>query len=81
VLASCTWMEFRILGPLEVFEDGQKVNIGGPKQRALLAALALLLNANRAVTADGLIDALWASGRLRRRRKRSRSTSRGCARL
>jgi DNA-binding SARP family transcriptional activator len=57
VLASCTWMEFRILGPLEVFEDGQKVNIGGPKQRALLAAL--LLNANRAVTADGLIDALW----------------------
>ena len=37
-------MEFRILGPLEVIEDGQALDLGGQKQRALLAVL--LLHAN-----------------------------------
>jgi predicted ATPase/DNA-binding SARP family transcriptional activator len=50
-------MEFRILGPLEVLEDGHAVNVGGAKQRALLAVL--LLNANRVVPRDGLIEAVW----------------------
>lgn len=50
-------MEFRILGPLEVEDDGHAVALGGPKQRALLAVL--LLTPNRAVSADRLIDALW----------------------
>ena len=50
-------MEFRILGPLEVVEDGHALDAGGAKQRALLAVL--LLNANRVVSSDGLIDALW----------------------
>ncbi|HEU5064707.1 MAG TPA: BTAD domain-containing putative transcriptional regulator [Gaiellaceae bacterium] len=50
-------MEFKILGPLEVLDDGRELNIGGAKQRALLAAL--LLNANRSVTTDSLIEALW----------------------
>src|SRR5712691_3022129 len=50
-------MEFRILGPLEVLTDGQAVELGGPKQRALLALL--LLEANRVVSSDRLIDALW----------------------
>ncbi|HWO83036.1 MAG TPA: BTAD domain-containing putative transcriptional regulator, partial [Solirubrobacterales bacterium] len=50
-------MEFRILGPLEVISDGQIVELGGVKQRALLAVL--LLNANEVVSLDRLIDALW----------------------
>jgi predicted ATPase/DNA-binding SARP family transcriptional activator len=50
-------MEFRILGPLEVLSDGRALNLGGQKQRALLAAL--LIDANRAVPSDRLIDALW----------------------
>src|SRR5260221_7559427 len=50
-------MEFRILGPLEVFEDGRALDLGGAKQRAALAVLAL--NANRVVSRDLLIEALW----------------------
>src|SRR5437899_6441890 len=50
-------MEFRILGPLEVIEDGQALDLGGQKQRSLLAAL--LIEANRVVSSDRLIDALW----------------------
>ena len=50
-------MEFRILGPLEVTEDGREIRLGGVKQRALLALL--LLNPNRVVSRDRLIDELW----------------------
>ena len=50
-------MEFRILGPLEVFENGRQLELGGAKQRALLAIL--LLHANEVVSIDRLIDALW----------------------
>jgi DNA-binding SARP family transcriptional activator len=47
--------EFRLLGPLEV-ADGD-ATIAGRKPRALLAIL--LLEANRAVPVDRLIDELW----------------------
>jgi DNA-binding SARP family transcriptional activator len=50
-------MEFLILGPLEVLEDGRQLDLGGAKQRALLAIL--LLHANEVVSADRLIDAIW----------------------
>src|SRR3989440_2723152 len=50
-------MEFRILGPLEVISDGRALGLGGHKQRTLLALL--LLQANRVVSSDRLIDALW----------------------
>jgi DNA-binding SARP family transcriptional activator len=50
-------MEFRILGPLEVVDRGRMVDLGGQKQRGLLAVL--LLQANRVVASDRLIDALW----------------------
>jgi DNA-binding SARP family transcriptional activator len=50
-------MEFRILGPLEAYEAGKQVPVGGAKQRALLAVL--LLHANQVVGSDRLIDALW----------------------
>src|SRR5262245_62662244 len=50
-------MEFRILGPLEVVADGTALDVGGPKQRAVLALL--LIEANRVVSSDRLIDAVW----------------------
>ena len=50
-------MEFGILGPLEVVEDVTQVDLGGAKQRALLAVL--LLHANEIVSTDRIIDALW----------------------
>ena len=50
-------MEFRVLGPVEVLQDGRELPLGGPKQRVLLALL--LLRANEAVSRDRLIDGLW----------------------
>ncbi|SCL42093.1 Predicted ATPase [Micromonospora pallida] len=50
-------MEFWILGPTEVTEGGRSLAIGGPKPRAALAAL--LLDANRIVSVEGLVDAVW----------------------
>ena len=50
-------MEFLLLGPLEVREDGRGIPIGGAKQRALLALL--LLHANEVVSRDRLIGELW----------------------
>ena len=50
-------MEFRILGPLEAWDEGGEVSLGGPKPRALLAVL--LLHPNEVVPADRLIDELW----------------------
>jgi DNA-binding SARP family transcriptional activator len=50
-------LRFRLLGPLDVQVVGQSVALGGIKRRTILAAL--LLNANRSVTFDQLIDAVW----------------------
>src|SRR4051795_4188906 len=50
-------MEFRILGPLEVVEDGRPVPLDRHRMRALLAFL--LLRANEPVSADRLIDEVW----------------------
>jgi DNA-binding SARP family transcriptional activator len=50
-------MDFRILGPLEVWDGGRPLALGGEKQRAVLAIL--LLHANEVVSADRLIDQLW----------------------
>src|SRR5918911_2495518 len=49
--------DFGLLGPLTVHREGVELQLGGPKQRALLAIL--LLEARHAVSADRLIDALW----------------------
>src|SRR5690349_19613577 len=54
------WMaslEFRLLGRVEVYRDGQPVDVGGPKQRAVLASL--LLRPRRVVSVEQLIDDLW----------------------
>jgi DNA-binding SARP family transcriptional activator len=50
-------VEFRILGPLEAWEGGAPVALGGTKQRALLALF--LLHANEVIVTERLIDALW----------------------
>jgi YVTN family beta-propeller protein len=50
-------MEFRILGPLEVADDGRPVSIRRGKEQALL--VYLLLHANEVVPSGRLIDALW----------------------
>jgi DNA-binding SARP family transcriptional activator/class 3 adenylate cyclase/tetratricopeptide (TPR) repeat protein len=50
-------MEFRILGPFEVIANGQALDLGGQKQRTLLATL--LIEANRVVSAARLIKNVW----------------------
>src|SRR5262245_29485900 len=50
-------MDFRILGPLEVRDGERDVRLRGGKQRALLALL--LVNANRTLPIDRIVDELW----------------------
>jgi DNA-binding SARP family transcriptional activator len=50
-------VEFRILGPLEVVEDGNPVALGTLKERLVLGVL--LLHANEFVSRERLIDELW----------------------
>ena len=50
-------MEFRILGPLEVWEGGRQIEVVGTRQRALLAIL--LTRANQVVSRDRLVDELF----------------------
>ena len=50
-------MEFRVLGPLEVVEDGRALGLGSGRQLALVAVL--LLHANEAVSVDRIVDELW----------------------
>ena len=50
-------LELRILGPLEASVDGTPIPLGGPRQRALLAAL--LLRARRVVPTEQLVDELY----------------------
>src|SRR5438552_8849439 len=52
-------MQFRILGPLEVTDDGRELPVAGASQRALLALL--LLHVNEVVSSDRLIDELWSA--------------------
>jgi DNA-binding SARP family transcriptional activator len=51
-------MEFRVLGPVEASSGGHLLRLGGPQQHALLAYL--LLHANTVVSADRMLDELWA---------------------
>lgn len=48
---------FGVLGPLQLIAGGTLVPLGAPKQRAVLAML--VINRNRAVSVDSLIDAVW----------------------
>ena len=50
-------IDFRILGPLEVADNGSVLALGRGRRRALLGML--LLRANEVVAQDTLVDALW----------------------
>jgi DNA-binding SARP family transcriptional activator len=50
-------VEFRVLGPLEVWSEEISLPLGSAKERALLAML--LLSANQTVSRDRLVDGLW----------------------
>jgi DNA-binding SARP family transcriptional activator len=50
-------VEFGILGPLEVRDEGRLIPLRGAKQRALLAVV--VLHANEVVSTDRLLEGLW----------------------
>jgi DNA-binding SARP family transcriptional activator len=50
-------MEFRVLGAVEALADGVRVDLGPPRQRCVL--IALLADANEAVSADELVERVW----------------------
>src|SRR5690349_8788207 len=47
------------MGPLELSRDGREHDLGGPRQRVVLAMLAL--SAGRVVPVERLIDAVWST--------------------
>jgi DNA-binding SARP family transcriptional activator len=49
--------DFRILGPLEVWHAGRRVEVAGARQRALLSVL--LLQAGVVASTDRLVDEVW----------------------
>ncbi len=49
-------MQFRVLGPVEVLDGARRVPVAG-QPRVVLAVL--LLNANRVVSVDRLVECLW----------------------
>jgi DNA-binding SARP family transcriptional activator/tetratricopeptide (TPR) repeat protein len=50
-------MKLKLLGPLELVVDRVALDLGGPRQRMVLATLALKVN--RVVPVEQLIDAVW----------------------
>jgi WD40 repeat protein/DNA-binding SARP family transcriptional activator len=50
-------MRFKLLGPLEAVRGADRVALGGPKQRLVLALL--LIRANQVVSTERLIDEIW----------------------
>jgi DNA-binding SARP family transcriptional activator len=49
----------RLLGPLALLTDDAEIDLGGSRQRIVIAVLAL--NANRVTAVDHLIDAVWST--------------------
>jgi len=50
-------LEYRLLGPVQVYDDGRLVEAGPPRQRLVLAAL--LVDAGEVVGWDTLVDRVW----------------------
>lgn len=52
-------LEYRVLGPLDVVKDGQLIDLGPHRQRAVLALL--FTHRNSVVSTDTILDELWGS--------------------
>jgi tetratricopeptide (TPR) repeat protein/DNA-binding SARP family transcriptional activator len=50
-------IEVRVLGPVELWADGHRVEIGPPQRRTVLAAL--VVDAGQQVTLQELVDRVW----------------------
>ena len=50
-------VEFRVLGPIEVYSDDSLVHVGGVKQRSVLALL--IANRGHVVSADRIVDEIY----------------------
>ncbi|HEY2443127.1 MAG TPA: AfsR/SARP family transcriptional regulator [Streptosporangiaceae bacterium] len=57
--------EFSLLGPVEARAGGELIDLGAARERCVLAVL--LLDANRCVSADQIVERVWGGGRLPRR--------------
>ena len=51
------FMEIRLLGEMELWSSGEQLDVGAPRQQAVLAALAV--DAGRPVAIETLIDRVW----------------------
>lgn len=50
-------LDYRVLGPIEVWADGSRLDIGGARQQRLLGALVLA--DGRPLSAERLVDVVW----------------------
>src|SRR5215469_16175149 len=50
-------VEFRLLGNVEAVHDGRSLDLGHARQRSILATL--LVQANRPVAIDALVEYVW----------------------
>lgn len=50
-------LAYNMLGPLGVVGRGGPIDLGSPRQKTVLGVL--LINANRPLTPDQIIDAVW----------------------
>ena len=65
--AGVEFVEFNVLGPVTVTRGSTAMNVGGPKQRAVLAVL--IARRSRPVTADVIVDAVYGDGASSRHRR------------
>jgi len=67
-----TGVQVRLLGLVEVRVGDRRVDVGAARQRCVLAAL--VMDANRGVAVDDLVERVWGGGRLPQRPRRAAQT-------
>ncbi|WP_248965658.1 AfsR/SARP family transcriptional regulator [Sphaerisporangium perillae] len=56
--ARAAGLHFAVLGPLEVTRDGERLDLGGSRVKAVVATL--LIAQGKVVTVDRIVEAVWA---------------------